>query len=337
MGGGGGGGNGNGGQTAGGNGGGIIIIKAGTLTTSCSSSSIKISANGNDAGDSGDDGAGGAGAAGTILLQVSTYSVPAGCSLNIQANGGNGGNSNGFFNAGSGGGGGGQGAVLFSGSLPTSHVTTTTTPGNGGQNGVFSGSTTNGGGSNNSGVIVGVGIVLPVHLVYFAVENKNNKAVLSWTSKDESDVTYHVQRSTDGINFTTIGSVTGTGSGNYSFTDPNAESGRNYYRLEMAGNISTQTSLSTIVTLNLSDIAKVLMAYPNPAHDHFNIRISGENNNKTHVVTITDLTGQLIYTTTSKPANSIITVTPNIRLKPGLYMFKVTSDGTEQTGKLMIQ
>src|SRR5207249_1859239 len=142
---------------------------------------------------------------------------------------------------------------------------------------------------------------------------------------------------TDGINFTTIGSVTGTGSGNYSFTDPSPESGRNYYRLEMAGNISARTSFSSILTFNLADLVKVLTAYPNPAHDHFYIRVSGENTNKTHVVTITDLTGQLIYTTSSKPVNSIITVTPNNPLKPGLYMFKVTTDGTEQTGKLMIR
>jgi len=339
MGGGGGGGNGNSGQTAGGNGGGIIIIKAGTLTTSCSSSSISISANGSDAGASGDDGAGGAGAAGTILLQVGTYSVPAGCPLNIQANGGNGGSSNGWFNLGSGGGGGGQGAVLFSGAtLPTSHISTTTTPGSGGQNGAFIGtSASNGAGGNTSGVIVGIGMVLPVQLVYFAVENKNNDAVLNWTSEDESNVTYHVQRSTDGINFTTIGSVTGTGNGSYSFTDANPESGRNYYRLEMAGNISSKTSLSSIVTFNLSDLVKVLAAYPNPAHDHFYIRVSGNNNNKTHVVAITDLTGQLIYTTSGKPANSIITVTPDRPLKPGLYMFKVTTDGSEQSGKLMIQ
>jgi len=338
MGGGGGGGNGNSGQTAGGNGGGIIIIKAGTLTTSCSSSSITISANGNDAGDSGDDGAGGAGAAGTILLQVGTYSVPGSCRLNIQANGGDGGGSNGWFNIASGGGGGGQGAVLFSGtSLPTTNITTTTTPGSGGQNGAFSGtSASNASGSNTSGVIVGIGMVLPVQLVYFAVENKNNNAVLNWTSEDESNVTYRVQRSTDGINFITIGTVTGTGAGNYSFTDPNPESGRNYYRLEIAGNISSKTSLSSIVTFNVSDLVKVLTAYPNPAHDHFYIRVSG-NNNKTHVVTITDLTGQLVYTTSSKPANIIITVTPNRPLKPGLYMFKVTTDGSEQSGKVMIQ
>jgi len=173
--------------------------------------------------------------------------------------------------------------------------------------------------------------------MYFAVENKNNKAVLNWTSANESDVTYYVQRSTDGINFTTIGSVTGTGNGNYSFTDPNPESGRNYYRLEITGNLNTKTSFSSIATLSLSDLVKVLAAYPNPAHDHFYIRVSSENNNKTHVVSITDLAGQLIYTTSGKPANSIITVTPNRPLKPGLYMFKVTTDGSEQSGKLMIQ
>jgi hypothetical protein len=44
-----------------------------------------------------------------------------------------------------------------------------------------------------------------------------------------------------------------------------------------------------------------------------------------------------VYTNTYKPAGGIITVTPGSPLKPGLYMFKVTSEGYEQTGKLIIQ
>jgi hypothetical protein len=167
---------------------------------------------------------------------------------------------------------------------------------------------------------------------------------LNWTSADESGVTYNVQHSTDGINFTTIGIVNGTGNGsgttNYTFTDPNVISGRNFYRLEMAGgNLLSKTIYSSIAYINLSElVSNIPVAYPNPAHDHFYIRISGDNSNKTYVVTVADLTGQVIYSINSKPANNIITLTPGKNLKPGLYMFKVTgSDGTEQTGKLIMQ
>lgn len=341
MGGGGGGGQGNGGaQTAGANGGGIVIIKAGTLTTNCSSA--RISANGNDADNAGGDGAGGGGAAGTILLQVTNYNLS--CQLNVQANGGDGGDGGGFFSYGGGGGGGGQGAILFAGSLPGSRVNATTVPGSGGSNGFLAGSGGSGTGSNNAGIVTGIGIVLPVRLVYFSAENKNNQAVLNWTSADESGVTYNVQHSTDGISFTTIGTVKGTGNGsgttNYTFTDPNLVNGRNFYRLEMTGSsLTSKTIYSSIAYVNLSElVSNIPVAYPNPAHGHFYIRISGENSNKTYVVTVTDLTGKVVYTTSGKPANNIITVTPSKNLKPGLYMFKVAgSDGAEQTGKLIMQ
>lgn len=335
LGGGGGGGHGNGSQTAGTNGGGIIIIKAGTLSTNCGSS-VKISANGNNASDAGADGAGGGGAAGTVLLAINTYSVPAGCPLTVQANGGHGGDAGNAITYG-GGGGGGQGALLISGPLPTTHITSTTLPGNGGATNWFGGNASNGAGSNNAGIISGIGVVLPVRLIHFSAENKNNKAVLYWTSADESNVTYTVERSTDGINFSAIGTVKGNGQVNYSLTDPTAVNGRIYYRLVMTGDLTAKTTFSSIVHVGLSETLQLAVAYPNPAHDHFYIRIRGENNNKAYTITITDLTGQVIYTTTDKPTNNILTVTPRRVLKPGLYMFKLTSDGNEQTGKLMIQ
>ncbi|AEW00904.1 hypothetical protein A4D02_13175 [Niastella koreensis] len=346
MGGGGGGGQGNNGtQTNGGYGGGIIFIRAAAVTTSCTSS-ITISANGSSASNTtgtGNDGAGGAGAGGTILIQSGSYSVPSSCPLNFQANGGNGGSVASTDTHG-GGGGGGQGAILFAGAVPNANITSTTTPGTGGLNSSASGATRagNGSGTSTSGVIAGIGTVLPVQLIYFAAEKINSKAVLNWTSADDINVTYNVQRSTDGFNFATIGSVKGTGNTtgttNYTFTDPNMIAGTSYYRLEVSGNLPTKTIYSSIASLNLSALSNIPVAYPNPAHDHFNIRVAGENSNKTQVVTITDLTGQLIYTTIGKPTNNIISVIPSSPLKPGLYMFKITIDGaTEQIGKVMIQ
>jgi hypothetical protein len=335
MGGGGGGGQGNGSQTNGGNGGGIIIIRAGALNTNCGSSP-KISANGAGANTAGDDGAGGGGAAGTILLQISSYTVPGSCPLTIEARGGDGGDAGGLFPAGAGGGG-GQGAVLIVGSSTMNNITKITVPGNGGSTGWFSADAPSGSGPNNGGVVGGIGVVLPVHLTYFTAENKNGKAVLTWTSTDENNVTYTIERSTDGSNFTAIGSVTGTSQSNYTYTDPNPINGRVYYRLVMTSDLTAQTTYSSVVSVSESNVSQVAVAYPNPAHDHFYLRISGDNTNKLYKVAVTDLAGQVVYTTTGIPANNIIKITPGRALKPGLYMYKVSSDGFEQTGKLMIQ
>ncbi|OQP64308.1 hypothetical protein A3860_20255 [Niastella vici] len=343
MGGGGGGGQGNNStQTAGAAGGGIVIIKANAITTSCSSSNVRISANGATAANSGGDGAGGAGAGGTILFQVNSFTVPSTCPLQIQANGGDGGNVINTDTHG-GGGGGGQGAVLFANAAPTTNVTTTTTPGTGGLNSSASGATHagSGAGTANSGVISGIGIILPVHLIYFGADKYDQKALLRWTASGEDNTVFTVLHATDGINFTTIGTVKGNSNGNaatnYSFTDANPAPGINYYQLQITGDPGTRTTYSSIVSVNITDAQSVAVAYPNPAHDHFSIRVNNEYNNKAHQVTITDLTGKLMYTNNYKPANGIITVTPAHFLKPGLYIFKITSEGYEQTGKLMIR
>ncbi|MFL5745306.1 MAG: T9SS type A sorting domain-containing protein [Niastella sp.] len=337
LGGGGGGGQGNGTQTAGGNGGGIIFIRAGALTTNCSPGSPKISANGIDGNGSGDYGGGGGGAAGTILLQIGSYSVSGGCALTVQANGGDGGDAGSFLQWGGGGGGGGQGAVLISGSAAMNNITKVTLPGSGGTSGFLTPDAPAGSGPNNGGVVGGIGVVLPVHLLFFTAENKNDKAVLTWSIADEQNVTYTIERSTDGSNFTAIGKITGSGQSNYTFTDPNPINGRVYYRLVLSGDLDAKTTYSSIVNVSMSNTSQVAVAYPNPAHDHFYIRIGGDNANKLYKVAVTDLAGQVVYTTTGIPANNIIKVTPGRILKPGLYMFKVTGDGFEQAGKLMIQ
>lgn len=345
MGGGGGGGQGNNGtQTAGAAGGGIVIIKANSITTSCSSSTVRISANGNAASGTtggGNDGAGGAGAGGTILLQVNSFNVPASCRLQIQANGGNGGDVN---NSGAhgGGGGGGQGAILFSNAMPTTNITTTTTSGTGGLNSSDPGATRAGGGSgsNNAGIISGIGTVLPVHLISFSAERVNKKVVLRFTATGDDNTLFTIQRATDGVHFNSIGAEKGTGNNTintYSFTDLNPVPGKNFYQLKLTDARSGNVSYSGIVSVNVPAVESLPVAYPNPAHDHFSIRVNNDYNNKTHQLIITSLTGKVMYRNTYKPVNGNITVTPAMPLAPGLYIFKLVCEEYEEVGKLMIR
>jgi hypothetical protein len=345
MGGGGGGGQGNNSEsTNGANGGGIIIIHANTITTGCSGTSVRISANGgssSSATGTGADGVGGAGAGGTILLHVGTFNVPGTCPLNVQAIGGNGGNVTNNDTHG-GGGGGGEGAIIYARTQPTTNVTSTATPGTGGKNSGASGATSAGSGASLTGsVINNVGAVLPVRLIHFGAENINKKAVLNWTAIDDANITFTILHATDGVNFTPIGTVNGTGNANtatnYSFTHANVAPGKNYYQLQMSGDLKTLISYSNVVWVNMNEEKSLAVAWPNPAHDYFSIKVSNEYANKMHQVVITDITGKLMYSNTYKPAGGIITVTPAQQLKPGMYIFKLTSEGYEQAGKLFIK
>jgi hypothetical protein len=346
MGGGGGGGQGNNNaQTAGANGGGIIIIYAREIRTGCTSPPVRISANGSNANNTtgtGADGAGGAGAGGTILLQVGSFNVPSSCALQIHANGGNGGSVN-NADAHGGGAGGGQGAVIYSGAMPTTNITTVTTPGTGGKNSnaANASSAGSGTGTSNAGIISGVGSVLTTKLTKFTAERINQKAVLHWTAIEEANTIYTVQRATDGIHFVPVGTVKGTGDGaatnSYSFNDVNPAAGKNYYQLQISSGTSTQPGYSTIVTVNMLEPQSVAVAWPNPAHDQFNIRVDDDYNNKTHQLIITNLTGKVMYRNTYKPVNGNITVTPAMPLTPGLYIFKLNCEGYEQSGKLRIR
>ncbi|HEY1199975.1 MAG TPA: T9SS type A sorting domain-containing protein [Niastella sp.] len=344
MGGGGGGGQGNDGEsTAGANGGGIIIIHASTLTTGCSGS-VRISANGNNSSNAtgtGADGVGGAGAGGTILLHVGNFNIAGTCTLNVQANGGNGGNVTNNDTHG-GGGGGGEGAIIYGVAIPPAAINNSAAPGTGGKNSSASNATSAGSGASTPGSIIsGVGAVLPVRLIHFAAENINKKAVLNWTASDDASTTFTILHSTDGVSYTPIGTVNGTGNANkatnYSFTDANAVYGKNYYQLQMSGDATSRISYSSVVLVNMNEEKSLAVAWPNPAHDHFSIKVNNEYANKMHQVVITDLTGKLMYTNTYKPAGGIITVTPAQQLKPGMYIFQLTSEGYEQSGKLFIQ
>jgi len=101
---------------------------------------------------------------------------------------------------------------------------------------------------------------------------------LNWTSYDEtSAVRFTLQRSPDGVNFTAIGSVAGTGNGatvNHTFIDkdplPNT---LNYYRLEWTDG-SGDVAYSNIVTLNGSSVSTFLGLVPNPFRDEVTIQLT---------------------------------------------------------------
>ena len=122
---------------------------------------------------------------------------------------------------------------------------------------------------------------LPVELVDFTGRQNDNVVVLEWATLSEKDNDYfEIERSTDRVNFVTIGFVQGAGKSTdklaYSFADNAPEQGRAYYRLSQVdydGSRSYADRLVSVVYAG-SDIIGLTIV-PNPTHGQFRVRVNG--------------------------------------------------------------
>lgn len=123
-------------------------------------------------------------------------------------------------------------------------------------------------------------IDLPLTITDFTVSGNEGTAILDWTVQDAAGTShFNVQRSTDGSNYTSIGTVQAQGDASatqqYSFTDSKPAEGTNYYRIEA---VSTDGSLaySGIRTLDGTTAPTVSISmYPVPASDILHILTAG--------------------------------------------------------------
>lgn len=102
-------------------------------------------------------------------------------------------------------------------------------------------------------VILGSG-TLPVLLLDFRASLIDKRVELQWeTSFESNNKGFYIQRSTDGMNWISIGFVSGTGNSNdqqqYHFTDRLPEKGDNFYRLAQT-DIDDKTTFSKTVHIS---------------------------------------------------------------------------------------
>ncbi|MEI9943343.1 MAG: GEVED domain-containing protein [Chitinophagaceae bacterium] len=114
---------------------------------------------------------------------------------------------------------------------------------------------------------------LPLTLTNFTVARQNNHAILNWSTSSELNTqSFIIERSTNGNNYVSIGTVAAAGNSNttlhYNFTD-NTTAAVNYYRLKML-DIDGKFTYSEIRLLNFSS-EKIIIVYPNPAKDKLTV------------------------------------------------------------------
>ena len=119
---------------------------------------------------------------------------------------------------------------------------------------------------------------LPVRLANFKATPANDETDLTWTTTSEINNDYfQVERSTDGIAYQAIGTVTGHGHSvheiDYDFTDPSPAYGVNYYRLKQV-DFDGKFVYSNIITAETSSNPNFQL-YPNPAANVVKIKYEG--------------------------------------------------------------
>ena len=146
------------------------------------------------------------------------------------------------------------------------------------------------------------GVALPVSITSFKGERKGAENLLAWTTATEqNNKGFELQRSADGVNYSTLTFVNSkaiNGNSNttldYTFTDTKPFAGNNYYRLKQLDKDGKE-SLSQVVLIKGSkgtqlDITSI---YPNPTTSQLNVIMSAPSRDKVTIV-ITDVAGKVL-------------------------------------------
>ncbi|MFT3932249.1 MAG: hypothetical protein QM726_01440 [Chitinophagaceae bacterium] len=169
--------------------------------------------------------------------------------------------------------------------------------------------------------------VLPLKLISFTAENKNNNAAIEWTTTEEINVaSYVVERSSDANNFTAFATVNPSNgyatTNRYQVTDSAAFNTVSYYRLKMI-NADGSFTYSAVKSVSINKTqASSITAYPNPAVDYVVLKT---NNAKA---------GQYHYAVST--INGVAVLNADVQLNNGVNLVKIDLTKTNAKGLLVI-
>jgi hypothetical protein len=169
---------------------------------------------------------------------------------------------------------------------------------------------------------------LPVEFISFTAEAGTSSVSLNWTTATEQNSAHFiVEKSKDGIHFSSIGKVQAEGHSDavkyYSFTDNSLESGVVYYRLvEYDRDGSSTISDLSSVNSGLSEAIKII---PNPSNGNFEVIINGADDGLFQLVIYNSL-GDVVYNSSDQAGQA--GYIKNIQLPnqaPGIYFLHLQS------------
>ena len=184
------------------------------------------------------------------------------------------------------------------------------------------------------------GVVLPIKFTDFTAVRRNSDGLLSWTvtNQDPNTRSYTIERSFNGSDFTTLGSVdanlVSSFAGTYNYTDINIaglrSSGIIYYRIKELDR-DGHFVYSEIRSIKLDGKPVSINVYPNPAQDFTNLILDLQDA-VTVDVSVTDVAGQTMqqFNFQGVKGNNQKRISLN-KFAVGTYMIKVNAGDQKQT------
>ncbi|MCX6293577.1 MAG: T9SS type A sorting domain-containing protein [Sphingobacteriales bacterium] len=171
---------------------------------------------------------------------------------------------------------------------------------------------------------------VPVTMLSFDAVRAGKSNNLTWTTTNEINFSkFEIERSNNGINYVSIGSVNAIGNSaskqNYRFLDANPAKGNNYYRIK---SVDIDNSYKLSVVRNVKNLGFVeMMINPNPVASTMNISLEAEASEKASII-ITDLSGRKVYSGTKNviAGSNNIPVDVN-NLNKGIYIVTLRLSG----------
>ena len=178
-------------------------------------------------------------------------------------------------------------------------------------------------------------LVTPVKLSQFSVSALKEMVACKWTTSSEINFAhFEVERSLNGSNFITLGSVAAKGEGTYSFNDLlrniNLKNTTLFYRLKLVDKDGSFT-YSAIQTVDLAMHTNNIVVYPTPAKDFVYIHTADAKD-----LQVFDLTGRRIM---HKAFNNQSPLKVDIHhLNKGVYIVQViATNGIIKTQKMIVE
>jgi Secretion system C-terminal sorting domain len=169
--------------------------------------------------------------------------------------------------------------------------------------------------------------LLPLKLVSFTAEAKNNYAAISWTTTEELNVTsFIIERSSNGAVFSavkTMNALNGYSAVNhYQFTDSLPLNQVCYYRIKMINNNGsfTYSDIKT-VSITAAGVSEVSL-FPNPVVNYATIKMSNTKAGQYHY-TVSSITGQVV-------------TAADVHLNNGLQQIQIDLSKTALKGVMII-
>lgn len=203
------------------------------------------------------------------------------------------------------------------------------------------GSTITGTGGVSAGDCVGAACTdsqLPITLSSFSGTSATNLVILDWATESEENFDYFdIERSLDGNNYESIGTVKGNGDSktriDYFFEDETPMFGLAYYRLT-AIDLDGSFEIFSAISINHIPVELEVNIYPNPSNGSgFNLNFGLPTEAKTKSISIFDMFGSKVTEMHLSDNNTHI----DSRLTKGVHIAKIQIDNYIITRKVIIK